>query len=129
MRLVHRALLLSLIAALGLGVGCGDDDAPKPAETSSAVREIRAAIAAFYGNDQARICATLSSSALRGVGGRKRCVGSATQPLTTRFEIKEIRIRGTSARARVNASGMPVDFRFVREAGKWRIERPLPLVF
>ena len=116
--------------AAGLPASCGDSSdgtsSGVPKVTLSDRDKVEQTVVAYYSADRKAVCASLSRSALRSLGGEQSCTSSGAERARQNYNIESIRLETGRATAEVRAGGKPVRLVLVDEAGEWKVKSPVP---
>jgi hypothetical protein len=132
--IARRLASVAVAMALGSGLvaGCGGDDdstttASTPPPKAQSEQEIRAVLDDFYSGDNQAKCQTLSAEALETMGGMDMCLNNDAPATKTPFEVKQIKISGTTATVHLKAGESVGNVHLVFEDGAWKWSAPVPL--
>jgi hypothetical protein len=126
MRLLRASGWLAAAVAAVMAASCGGEGGTTAARNLVGQREVERSIAAFYGAEPKAACDSLSSAALRQLGGRDQCLRAAQGRGAAHYEVDSVRFAHRTAIAVVRSGGRVIQFTLLQERGAWRVRRPLP---
>ena len=119
-------MVVVVTVAGSCGGGTGSSSKPSATRTLSAQDKVEQSIADFYSGAPKAVCGSLSSSALKRLGGRSRCPSAVPERKPERYNLDSVRISSGSAIAVVRSGGKVIQFTLVDQDGDWKVSQPLP---